>query len=164
MNKGASPVHSRLFGIRLATSAVFETKFAQFNDDVLFGEVWAREEQLPLPDRRIVTVVALMAQGLADSSFRYHLETAKKGGVTGEEMAEILDPCGVKTGPAPPKPGRLSRCQRSERSNSRFLKQVNGTFLHTIAHRMGWRLTWPGLGPGRICPPPAVVPSRVYSL
>lgn len=124
MNKGASPSHSRLFGIRLATSAVFEMKFAQLNDDVLFGEVWAREEQLPLPDRRIVTVVALMAQGLADSSFRYHLETAKKDGVTGEEMAEILDPYGVKTGPAPPKPGCLSRCQRGGRSNSRFLKQV----------------------------------------
>lgn len=27
--------------------------------NALFGEVWAREEQLPLPDRRIVTVVAL---------------------------------------------------------------------------------------------------------
>ena len=160
MNKGASPSHSRLFGIRLAASAVFETKFAQFNDDVLFGEVWAREEQLPLPDRRIATVVALMAQGLVDSSFRYHLEAAKKGGVTGEEMAEILDPCGVKTGPAPPKPGRLSRCQRSGRSQ---VFETSKT-VRSCAHRMGWRLTWPGLCSGRICPPPAVVPSRVYSL
>lgn len=68
----------------------FAPKFAELNDDVLFGEVWSREEQLSLRDRSIVTVTALMAQGLTDSSFQYHLETAKKNGVTGEEMAEIL--------------------------------------------------------------------------
>ena len=68
----------------------FAPKFAELNDDVLFGEVWSREKQLSLRDRSIVTVTALMAQGLTDSSFKYHLETAKKNGVTGEEMAEIL--------------------------------------------------------------------------
>jgi 4-carboxymuconolactone decarboxylase len=68
----------------------FAPKFAQLNDDVLFGEVWSREQQLSLRDRSIVTVVSLMAQGLVDSSFRYHLETARKNGVTKEEMAEIL--------------------------------------------------------------------------
>ena len=31
-----------------------------------------------------------MAQGLVDSSFQYHLDTAKKNGVTAGEMAEIL--------------------------------------------------------------------------
>ena len=68
----------------------FAAKFAELNDDVLFGEVWSREEQLSLRDRSIVTVTALMAQGLTDSSFRYHVETAKKNSVTGEEMAELL--------------------------------------------------------------------------
>ncbi len=58
----------------------FAPKFAQLNDDVLFGEVWSRENQLSLRDRSLVTVVALMAQGLTDSSFRYHLESAKKNG------------------------------------------------------------------------------------
>lgn len=56
----------------------FAPKFAQLNDDVLFGEVWSRENQLSLRDRSLVTVVALMAQGLTDSSFRYHLESAKR--------------------------------------------------------------------------------------
>lgn len=56
----------------------FAPKFAELNDDVLFGEVWSREKQLSLRDRSIVTVTALMAQGLTDSSFKYHLETAKK--------------------------------------------------------------------------------------
>ena len=60
------------------------------NDDVLFGQVWSREDKLSLRDRSIVTVVALMAQGLTDSSFQYHLTTAKNNGVTKTEIAEIL--------------------------------------------------------------------------
>ena len=68
----------------------FAPKFAQLNDDVLFGEVWSREDKLSLRDRSLVTVVALMAQGLVDSSFRYHLETARKNGITRTEIAEIL--------------------------------------------------------------------------
>lgn len=68
----------------------FAPKFAELNDDVLFGEVWSREEKLSLRDRSLVTVVSLMAQGLVDSSFQYHLETAKKNGISKEEIAEIL--------------------------------------------------------------------------
>ena len=68
----------------------FAPKFAQLNDDVLFGEVWSREDKLPLRDRSLVTIVALMAQGLLDSSFRYHLTTAKENGITKTEIAEIL--------------------------------------------------------------------------
>ncbi|MCI8326646.1 MAG: cupin domain-containing protein [Lachnospiraceae bacterium] len=68
----------------------FAPKFAQLNDDVLFGEVWSREDQLSLRDRSLVTVTALMAQGLVDSSFRFHLESAKKNGITKTEIAEIL--------------------------------------------------------------------------
>lgn len=73
-----------------AALGTFAPKFAQLNDDVLFGEVWSREDQLSLRDRSLVTVVALMAQGLTDSSFRYHLESAKKNGITKTEIAEIL--------------------------------------------------------------------------
>ena len=51
----------------------FAPKFAELNDDVLFGQVWSREDKLSLRDRSLVTVVALMAQGLTDESFRYHL-------------------------------------------------------------------------------------------
>ena len=68
----------------------FAPKFAELNDDVLFGQVWSREDKLSLRDRSIVTVVALMAQGLTDSSFQYHLTTAKNNGVTKTEIAEIL--------------------------------------------------------------------------
>ena len=68
----------------------FAPKFAELNDDVLFGEVWSREGQLSLRDRSLVTVVALMAQGLTDESFRYHLTAAKKNGITKEEIAEVV--------------------------------------------------------------------------
>lgn len=65
-------------------------KFAELNDDVLFGEVWSREDKLSLRDRSLVTVVSLMSQGLTDESFRYHLISAKKNGITKEEIAEII--------------------------------------------------------------------------
>lgn len=68
----------------------FAPRFAELNDDILFGEVWSREDQLSLRDRSLVTVTALMAQGLTDSAFRFHLESAKKNGITREEIAEVL--------------------------------------------------------------------------
>lgn len=68
----------------------FAPKFAELNDDVLFGEVWSREDKLSLRDRCIVTVTCLMTKGIFDSSLKYHILNAKKHGVTAEEMAEIL--------------------------------------------------------------------------
>ena len=68
----------------------FAPKFAELNDEVLFGQVWSREDKLSLRDRSLVTVVALMAQGLTDASFRYHLTAAKNNGITRCEIAEIL--------------------------------------------------------------------------
>ncbi len=36
----------------------FAPKFAELNDDVLFGEVWSRKEQLSPRDRSLITVSA----------------------------------------------------------------------------------------------------------
>ena len=68
----------------------FAPKFAELNDDVLFGEVWSREDKLPLRDRSLITVVALMSQGLTGTSFVHHLEMAKANGITKSEIAEII--------------------------------------------------------------------------
>ena len=68
----------------------FAPKFAELNDDVLFGEVWSRENELSLRDRSLVTAVSLMAQGLTDSSFAFHLQSAKNNGITRGEIAEII--------------------------------------------------------------------------
>lgn len=76
----------------------FAPKFAQLNDDVLFGEVWSREDKLSLRDRSLVTVIALMSQGLTDNSFKYHLMSAKSNGITKEEIAEIITHAAFYTG------------------------------------------------------------------
>ncbi len=68
----------------------FAPKFAQLNDDVLFGEVWSREDKLSLKLRSVVTISALIGKGVVDSSLQYHLQSAKNNGVTKTEMAEIL--------------------------------------------------------------------------
>lgn len=68
----------------------FAPKFAELNDDVLFGQVWSREEQLSPRDRSLITVAALMASGILDSSLQYHIQKAKENGVSEEEMTEAL--------------------------------------------------------------------------
>ena len=67
----------------------FAPEFAKVNDDILFGEVWS-SDGLSLKTRSIITISALVSKGLIDSSFEYHLATAKKNGVTKTEIAEIL--------------------------------------------------------------------------
>lgn len=68
----------------------FAPKFAQLNDDVLFGEVWSREDKLSVKNRCMITVAGLMGKGILDSSLKYHLINARKNGVTKTEMAEII--------------------------------------------------------------------------
>lgn len=68
----------------------FAPKFAELNDDVLFGEVWAREDKLSLRERSIITVTALMTKGIFDNSLKYHITNAKNHGVSAEEMVEII--------------------------------------------------------------------------
>lgn len=65
-------------------------KFAELNDDVLFGEVWSREEQLSPKLRSIVTVSALVSKGIFDNALKSHITNAKANGVTKEEMVEII--------------------------------------------------------------------------
>lgn len=67
----------------------FAPKFAGLNDDVLFGEVWS-DDTLSLKTRSMLTITALVSKGIIDSSFQYHLQTAKAKGVTKAEMAAIL--------------------------------------------------------------------------
>ena len=67
----------------------FAPDFAHFNDDILFGENWNNED-IDLKTRSIITVVALMAQGITDSSLKFHLQNAKDHGVTQKEIAAII--------------------------------------------------------------------------
>lgn len=65
-------------------------KFAQLNDEVLFGEVWSREDKLSLRDRSLITVAALLTKGIVNHSIQYHLENAKNHGVSKTEMVEVI--------------------------------------------------------------------------
>ena len=76
----------------------FAPKFAELNDDVLFGEVWSRTDKLGLRDRSMVTITALVSSGITDSSLTYHLQTAKKNGITRTEIAEMLTQIGFYAG------------------------------------------------------------------
>lgn len=68
----------------------FAPEFAHLNDDILFGEVWSRNDLLSLRDRSLVTITSLISQGITDSSLVHHLQTAKKYGITRTEIAEII--------------------------------------------------------------------------
>ena len=76
----------------------FAPKFAELNDDILFGEVWSRTEQLSLRDRSLVTITSLISQGITDSSLTFHLQSAKNNGITRTEIAEIITQIGFYAG------------------------------------------------------------------
>ena len=64
--------------------------FARYNDDILFGEVWNKQDALSVKQRCLITVISLVSQGITDSSLKYHIQNAKNNGVTLEEMADTL--------------------------------------------------------------------------
>lgn len=68
----------------------FAPEFAHLNDDVLFGEVWSRNDLLSLRDRSLITVTALVSQGITDSSLKHHLQNAKLNGLYRTEIAEAI--------------------------------------------------------------------------
>ena len=76
----------------------FAPKFAELNDDILFGQVWSRTDKLGLRDRSLVTITSLISQGITDNSLVFHLQSAKKNGITRTEIAEIITHIGFYAG------------------------------------------------------------------
>lgn len=64
-------------------------QFARLNDDVLFGQVWARERELSLRDRSLITIAALFSAGQYPR-LRSHLMLGKKHGITREEAVALV--------------------------------------------------------------------------
>ena len=64
-------------------------EFAHLNDDVLFGEVWAREKELSPRDRSMITIAALFSAGLYPQ-LKAHLQMGKAHGITKQEAVEIV--------------------------------------------------------------------------
>ena len=66
----------------------FAPKLVTLTDDVLFGDVWEREE-LSKRDRSLVTVAALVAGGNTEQ-LRNHLLRARDNGVSETELKEAI--------------------------------------------------------------------------
>jgi len=66
----------------------FAPKLVELTDDVLFGDVWAREELSPR-DRSLVTVAALIAGGNTEQ-LPGHLNRAKENGLSENELVEVI--------------------------------------------------------------------------
>ncbi len=64
-------------------------EFARLNDDALFGEVWAREEELSPRDRSLVTITTIFAQGLYPQ-LKSHIIIGKEHGITKEELVAAI--------------------------------------------------------------------------
>ena len=66
----------------------FAPALVGFTDDVLFGQVWKREQLSP-KERSLVTVACLTTSGNTDQLV-YHLGLAKANGATAEEIIEVI--------------------------------------------------------------------------
>ena len=64
-------------------------KFAELNDDVLFGQIWSRESELSPRDRSMITIAALFSAGLYPQ-LKAHLAMGKEHGVTKSEAVELV--------------------------------------------------------------------------
>ncbi len=64
-------------------------KFAELNDNVLFGEVWSREKELSPRDRSLITIAALFSAGLYPQ-LKAHLIMGREHGLKKEEVVEAI--------------------------------------------------------------------------
>ena len=63
-------------------------KLAELTDELLYGEVWEREE-LSKRDRSLATVAALVALNRPDQ-LRFHLKFAMENGLKKEDLIELI--------------------------------------------------------------------------
>ncbi len=76
----------------------FAPQFASLNDDVLFGEVWSKEDELSPKERSLITIAALMGSGILDNSLKYHIQRGKENGISEKEMVACLTQLGFYAG------------------------------------------------------------------
>lgn len=67
----------------------FAPKFAELNDDVLFGQVWSREQELAPRTRSLITISALISGGNVEQ-LPAHLRIGRQNGITQAEIAEVI--------------------------------------------------------------------------
>ncbi|WP_297646619.1 carboxymuconolactone decarboxylase family protein [uncultured Treponema sp.] len=76
----------------------YAPKFAEINDDILFGKVWAETEKLGAKERSMITIAALIGSGITDANLKGHLQMGKENGITKDEFVEIVTQLAFYTG------------------------------------------------------------------
>ncbi|HTG70362.1 MAG TPA: carboxymuconolactone decarboxylase family protein [Candidatus Udaeobacter sp.] len=66
----------------------FAPKLVGLTDDVLFGDVWGRNELSPR-ERSLITVSSLITGGNTEQ-LKFHLNKAKENGLSEEELIEVI--------------------------------------------------------------------------
>jgi 4-carboxymuconolactone decarboxylase len=66
----------------------FAPALVHFTDDILFGEVWRRQE-LSSKERSLVTVASLVTSGSTEQLV-YHLGLARENGASQQELIEAI--------------------------------------------------------------------------
>ncbi len=66
----------------------FAPKLVELTDNVLFGDVWVREDLSPR-DRSLITVAALIAGGNSEQ-LSFHLNKARENGLSEAELIEVI--------------------------------------------------------------------------
>jgi len=74
----------------------FAPGLVHYTDKVLFDEVWERED-LSKRDRSLITVAALVATGKSEQ-LTFHLDYARRNGVTETELKEAITHLAFYTG------------------------------------------------------------------
>jgi 4-carboxymuconolactone decarboxylase len=74
----------------------FAPGLVHYTDKVLFDDVWERAD-LSKRDRSLITVAALVAMGKADQ-LTFHLDYARRNGVTETELKEAITHLAFYTG------------------------------------------------------------------
>lgn len=87
MADGTDNVRMRWTGGRNAFGD-FAPGMVHYSDRVLFDEIWERDD-LSKRDRSLITVAALTATGKTEQ-LSFHLDFARRNGVTDDELKEAL--------------------------------------------------------------------------
>ncbi len=66
----------------------FAPALVHFTDDVLFGQIWPRQELSP-KERSLVTVACLVTNGNTEQLV-YHLGLARRNGASEQELIEAI--------------------------------------------------------------------------
>jgi len=80
--------HRKIVSSARKSFGEFAPAFVGYSEDVLFGDLW-RREQLSLRDRSLITVTAFVTGGMTEQ-LPYHLQLAVENGLKPDELVEAI--------------------------------------------------------------------------